>query len=711
MASFTVLGPRQQGPTWGQTLGESLGQGLSSGLQALTQGKISQMNQARNAKAFEQAGINPEYAYLPEKFGLTALKNRYTQEQEQRKSQIAATQKQEQELEAIQEFSSRYAQASQLGVNPKFLQLAEHAGPQVGTKMLQEYIAEAKKGVGEPGLWQKLIGTKAVSPYVGNQPTQLDRVREKYTGVSPQQSILEKLQQQVLDTPERKQQRQMELYNAQAQQEMLSKPINNGLDALNNFAAQQVAQQNTPQTQRDPMLDEYESLLNNPNISPVDKQALRNEMVGLEGQKSWAESLAGVPVNLLSGIAQSIGSGFGLGNIANLLASSTLDFDKEQKEASRAQLKNIIDNTSPDSAEHKEAKRLYEMGLENENPNAAINRKFPEAASIKENVVQPIVKSLGLERLVSTPDAISAIAERVGNVTPQVLVRGLLTGGQVLGDIMQGLRTAGLSESVGELAGRTFNSSKWDTALTALGYITAGFRPGVFKKVVSEGYNKFNELTKNAPKDRIDATPVINSLDEIDKELIAPNTKGAKFLKNRIQEVDKKIGRISSSAAEKAGIPQRNISPQEAWKLDQEFGGDVLKQANKIGENSMNRLTKIRQSLRQIYEPYYNNIDPHVTKGLTDAREITKALHFRDDLQDALESVAGSRGGFFSKIIFALRKAAGGGAEIRRFYKAMESSPALRTAFTDVLKEGASKNKAGIANAINRFNAIAEQNK
>lgn len=104
--------------SFGQTLGQEFGNALSSGLGALAHGKIAQMQKTK-----QLVGLN-----------------------------------------------SLYNQAQYVGIKPEFLDLigqTAQSNPELAMKQLQQAIKIGEKGVAQPGLWQGLFGSKAVSPYLG----------------------------------------------------------------------------------------------------------------------------------------------------------------------------------------------------------------------------------------------------------------------------------------------------------------------------------------------------------------------------------------------------------------------------------------------------------------------------------------------------------------------------------------------------------------
>lgn len=631
----------KEGSIW-----ETLGTGLGSGLQALAQGKVQQMQKRNYASSLQQMGLSPDIAYLPEPLQKIAM--------EQHFSGLSALQKQGLQSKT---YDALVNEAQFLGVNPAFIKQTEQSGPEVGAEQLKRAIDIAKKGAPVPGLWQKLMGGKEMSPYLGAKTPLLSAATS-----------------------------------------------GGGVQALQDRA------------------DQYKQLLEDPTKSSEEKIAIREEMQqALGGQKSWGETIGGLPVNLLSGAIQSIGSGGGLAQLANLLTPGEDSmFERERQGAiqNREDQRKIYEDTiataDPKSQEYKNARQVldwYDQGKGVESK-AEKARDIPSMADIKEEVVQPIAKMLGMERLADSSDLLNSIVERVGQVGPQILTRGILSGGEVLNNILSSLTTAGLAEGTAEVLGkRIMESPLADTAITVLGYLTSGFRPGAIKKVVKTGYNSFGKLVNKAPVQTADATELAQKLSDIKDQMIVKGAKGNKLLGNALDSVNNKVRRITGPTSTAIALkqPRVSIKTDEAWRLDQELGGDFFKEVKKAGPAATRRLTELREGLRNIYQPWYSKLDPKATEALKNAREIERTLNFKDDIQKSLESAAKGTGGFFSKVLFSLRKGAQGAAGIRKMYKWLESSPAMRNTFIDILEAGAqNKSPEIIAALMKRFNSLAK---
>lgn len=629
---------------FGQALGTGLG-AIGSGLSALAQHKVQQMQKQKFRSALESMGYSPEIVNAPERLQPSLIKEGARGLQALQAQQNLSNQ-----------FAARLAQAQKLNINPEFLQLAQQFGPEIGSKMLEEFIAEGKKPRDEPSAVKQFIwGGKKPSPYIGKSNSALNQLSQKY-GLSGNQNV--------------------------------------GLNALTGFSEASPIQQ-------------YENLLNNPEVSAEDKEALREELMQATEEKTFGEKLAGVPANLLSGLVQGIGTLGGAPRLLESLLSPVAqkigeyfvpgEIEKYKKEAES------FPEGSKERAHYEKVARDLQENLEKSKNYEYVT---PSSEDIKEKVVRPIAQASGLERIITNPDYIGKVAERIGNVTPALATSALMSGGALAQKLLSNLTTGTASEAAGELA-KEIVGPKADIGISILGYLTGGFRPGKFKKIISDGYQGFQKLINTAPSKKVDAAPLLEVMDEIDKSLITGD-KGSKLLKNRIGDINKKITRMSASASQAAKIPEVNISAKDAAKLDQALGGVSFEAAKKAGGNTVEELTKLRNGLRKVYEPYYSGINKKATENLIAARNLKKAFHSKDAVQDFLEGIAGSNKGFFSKMLFALRKGAALGAHARKYTKLVFTSPEFRSAFGDVLVEGAKQNAGGAIKSIEKLNKLVK---
>ncbi len=573
----------------GQTLGQELGSALSSGLGALAQGKMAQMQ-----KMNQLAGLN-----------------------------------------------SLYNQAQYVGIKPEFLDLigqTAQSNPELAMKQLQQAIKIGEKGVAQPGLWQGLFGSKALSPYIGGSSA--------LTGLS----VLEQ---------------------------------ENGING--NLYQGSFNEQKKERVKK---------ILENPNISAADKESLREELLKEQGGKSWGETLAGIPANLLSGLVQGTGSLGGISSLINMLTHAP-SFEEKL-------LKRELASADKSSPEYEAAKKSLSH-LEERKKGV---RNLPESGDIKENIIRPVAKALDIENLITNPDYLGSVAERVGIASPALALSTLASGGASAAKLLSSGVTGLGSEAAGELAKR-ISGPKLDTAITLAGYLTGGFRPGKIKSLIRGDYKNFEHVVESAPNKDLNAENLEKTLFDVEKQLFTTD-KGSKFIRNRIADIHKKIG-VTPKQIGKNTFPEPSLTAKDAFLLDKELGGDTFEAAKKIGSKTTKRLTELRNGLRSLYEPYYASINKNATDKLISARALERSMHSRDDVQKWLESITKGNKGFFSRALFALRKGAGVAAESRKYIKLFAEVPEFRKAFMTILEEGAKQNAGGALKEINKINKLAKQ--
>lgn len=670
--------------------GTYIGAGLSEGLNALTDFKVKEMLRRREnqekeeqrkrehqeiAEAYKKVGIPEEFAPLDKAFGTAALKYKYGQE-------AARTKRYEDLSQAENKFKAYENQAVALGINPKFLKIAEDAGPETGTAMLKGIISDLQKPDKAQSFLQQIgfATPSGKSRYGTGETSKLDEIRQKYTGITPEQSTLEQIKRAINPSPEEKQAEQQRIYNAQVQQEMRQNPPKNGLDALNDYAAQQVVQQEEA-PQEDPYA-EYKQYINSPDVSLADKEALREEMFKEQGGRGYGpQNIPSILGNLASGAAQSIGT---LGGATELANAAKAPLEKEIK-TNIHDLEKFLETADKDTFQAKYAQDLLKQEKKR-------LERYPAAKEIKEEIVRPVAKALGLEDLIETKNWADKTAERVGSIAPLSLLSSVLSGGAAASNFLKQLGVSAAAEGVGQLTKERTGSEIADTGITLLGYLTSGYKPGAFKDIISKGYDTFESAMNKTKPGKISVEPVFNKLDDIKKAIKTdPKAPGNKFLADRIHAVESKVTTLPKYAAEKLGFKagEELANAKHLYELDKQFG-KVMQKAKTLNVGS--EMQQMRKALRESYQPHFMKEIPAETKGLIDARKAKAALSAKDIIQEKLEDFGKIRVPILSQAGYVIKFLAGTGNKIYKYSKLFATQPILRKAAGDILDAAANNN-------------------
>jgi len=694
--AITIL-PKEEG--WGETLGQSLG----SGVRALAQGKVAQMSMRSNAERYKAMGLDPNLAYVPEKFGLKALGETYTRQRESAKSKEA-------DQLATQRFGALATQGKQLGLSDSFLKTAISAGPEEGSKILTGMIRDLQKGDKKVGLLENLgvMAPSGRSPYRGATNTSVkDEMLQKYRGISPDDYAREQVNRLLNPTPEDKQRQRMEEFNLKLQEESVENPPKNQLDIINDAAAQQMMTKTLNENQP---VNEYEDLLNDPNISSEDKQRLRQEMAGeqaeQEGSYGLLETPLGIAGNLASGVTQGIGALAGLPRLLENVLSPVAQMitqpivNAEIKEWSRK-----ADELPSGSAEQKNALRHVEL-LKNDQKNADLQKPSSIGfADIKENVVMPIAKAFGAEKYVTPRNVVENISDRVGKVAGGTLLSGLARGTELGVELLKSLKIPFGAETLGVLTKKFTGSDTADGVATLGGYLLGAYSPDSWNKAISSGYNNFKNVIDKVPKVQVDAAPVLEELQPIlEKIQSLPGTRSNTFLQKVSNSV---LNAVKNKAPGSGGdMLQQSISPHKAFELDQMLGGDTYRQASKIGGEAAGAVQQLRNGFRKIWEPYFMQNIPQATQGIIGAREAKAALNFTDKIQDRLQDLSTMKVPLFSLPGHVIKFAAKLAKPTRKFIHQMSKSDVLRDATFEAVSSAAKDDIVGLIGALNKVKSF-----
>lgn len=662
--AITILPRPERGHTWGDTLG----QGVSAGLAALMEGKLQQMRRQYDYNAFEKSGLNPQMALLPQDARQEYVKNFF---------------KQQGGMGPLQDYLALRNDALSRGVSPQTIQTTDAMSPKAGISLLNTAIKDVSKDRSPSGFFNWVMGGKAPSVYAATPQEQARYLAE-------QKQAQRQAQTQQAPSQTEIQQAQQAEYNVQAQANE-DKKMQTTFDRVNQTAADQVAQGKplgAQMTQEDYDRQLLEQMEADPTISPEELDFYRLNLTG--GPKSFGEKVAGLPVNVLSGAAQTVGTGFGLLPAFESATNALMDFlpsaDKYRDVFEKAK------EEAPEGSQEKQnaESMLKQLDAIKQNKDKRI---FPNQRDIKESVVRPVAKALGIERLTDVNDTASAIAERIGFVTPQMLISNIM--GFAPG-LARSAATAAMVES-GSYAAEKLTGSPLVGALTQLlGYSASRFLPGTIQNYTSKGYKEFgkaiDQATEKGLLKKVDATPVAQAVEDLQNALVARNTPEAKFIKPIIEDLQRSFTR--------GGKLKYAISPKNAWMLDQELGGNTLDDAKKIGNQATKLLYQARNSLRQIYQPAMNEIDPKATQNLIASRNILAALNAKDIVQEKFAEAGKTNIGFFNKHWYSLKKSIQGLGQLLRFAKPYIKDTDYRKMTNNLVVQALTDNIPGVQKAV-----------
>lgn len=677
--AITILPRDERGTTWGDTLG----QGISAGIAALMEGKVAQMRRKYDYNAFEKAGLDPNKALLPSDARKEYVKSFYSQKGGGGDG-------------LQQDYIALRNDALSKGVSPETIRTTDSMTPKTGIQYLNNALTDIKKTTSP---------YKGVIDYFTRQPSLYAATpQEQAEYMAEQRKAKRQQEMQQGPTQTQMQQAQQSEYNVQTQANEDQK-MQSTFDRVNQTAADQVAQgkplgeQMTQEDYRRQLLEQMEA---DPTISPEELDFYRLNLTG--GPKTFGEKVAGLPVNVLSGATQSIGA---LGGLPALLESALAPaaeyIGSKLTEGEADQLRERAKSFPEDSPEKKKLLERADL-LDYERSNreeftkpSAINFK-----DVKENVVRPVAKALGIERLTDVNDAASAIAERFGFVTPQMLLANFM-------GFAPGLARSAATAAVAETGGYTaekLTDSPLVGAITSLGlYAGSRFLPGTIKNYTDKGYKEFGQAINKASEGgllkKVDASPVVQALEQIESSMVAKNTPEAKFIKGVVDDLQRVVRR--------GGQPYLTVDPAKAWKLDQDLGGNTLVKAKELGGKAMDLLYQARNGLRQAYQPEMYKIDPQATQNLIASRNILSALNAKDLVQEKFAEAGKTNIGFFNKQWYSFKKGIQGLGQVLRFAKPYLKDADYRNMTNDLVVQALTDNIPGVQKAVQTIVQEAEK--
>ena len=716
----------------GTNPGQIFGEALSEGLNTLAQGKLSQMKKRQFGDTLEKMGEDRRISEIPEKFGLKALGAAYKQKEQERGfenqrqvSGLKAIQDREsadqEEMQLKQAFGALGREALMLGVDPNYIKNAYSAGLKPGIKMLETQIGKANQI--EKAGW---LTPAPQSPYKGGGSnralTPLEEAQHKKYGSSQDQDIAQQIERILNPTQEDRQRDRQEQINVQLEQERSQNPPNNQLDIINDTAAEQMAQP------KENPYGKYAEFLDDPNLDPELKGRIRQQMWEEKAEKEGSWGLLSTPLGILgnavSGAIQNAGTGFGLTKLANLITpgeGTIQDREREQafkdSEIRRKRYEDVVNTTDPESDEYKRAAKVleyYKRGdelREKEDQEKATktgaHREAINAAQVKENIVVPLAKMFGAEKYVHARNVGERIGERVGGVTPLRTLGILGSGGKEAVSLLKTFGVPVFAETAGELAKTVTGSDAADGVITIASYLLGEYKADSFKKAIKKEYQDYNKYVKNEPiATRADATELLQDLTELKDEVgFAAKAGGNKFIADRIDDTTNKIRIQDRNALQYSNKLQYNITPQDAFKLDQEMGSEISKKAAKFGERTLARLTRVRQKLRDIWEPHFQKLNPQGTKAFKEARDAERLLNFNDSINKSFDKASKVKVPLFNRWLHAIRHGISGIGGLRKFTKQMKN-PLLWKQFHDAVQEAALKNIGGIEKAASKMESV-----
>lgn len=695
--AITIL-PREEG--WGETIGA----GVGTGIKALAAGKVAQMGRRFNAERFKDMGLDPNLAYVPEKFGLKALGETYAQ----RKESAAAQSKQR---EAIQEFTGLAQQAKRLGLTDEFIKDAIAGGPVGGTKQLRGMVKDLQRGDKPVGFAENWLGKtpSGRSLYKGapsNTPL-LDRA----SGVNADQRYFEDLLKAIEPTQSEKQQKMQEENNARLQQEIRQNPPKNTLDVINNTAAQDIIKDGQqPGIPTDPKVDKYREVLTDPNIPLEEKEALFEEMKDYVGT-SALQKLSSLGVGALKGslsISQPFlpstlaAAGLNLGNFGAELAYGKRP-DGERYIPSYENIQEALTSANLDPVRQYAIKE----GFDSDNYLARAGASelaemggstLPPLASQISGAAQEATKGTPLEKYVVPQSSGQEIAENIGELASFASKGGIGLAANVK-DAAQALTKAAGSKAVGWATEKYTGSKLLGDLATNGAFLASTTFPGTFRGLSAK---RAGEYEKNIlePAEKLGKKV---SLDKYGKEWDKIATDISKIPAN---SAERKILEKSLEQVQKAADAKGLYDPKTLMNTSKIQSQNIAK----APEEAKKLLTDLVELQEKGLTDLGKSIDPKFAKSFSESNNLLRTAAAnegtRQSIIDMLPIRQLSIGAILSYVggwPFALGSAGliYGGNTMKNILK----SPPMRSAFGETLKAAAAGNAVAVEKTAKKFDA------
>lgn len=252
---------------------------------------------------------------------------------------------------------------------------------------------------------------------------------------------------------------------------------------------------------RESMTPEGQQMFNEPITNEQqEEQDLEQAQQGSFGETGVLGTLARALPLMGSGIAQTVGTGFGLGPLLNYLSP---DLVKETTKQDYIQNKydewaKKAEETDPDTVAGKDA-RFYRDAFKSSLETAKRRggtAAFPETTDIKQEYVKPAFKEIGID--ITPKNFAEEVFETGGKALPHFIsavAGGPATAGTKLGSLLS--KALGPA-AAGKLTEKVTGSKLAGDSVTAFGYLLATMQPGAVKRAAQKGFQGMKKLITGA---------------------------------------------------------------------------------------------------------------------------------------------------------------------------------------------------------------------
>jgi hypothetical protein len=663
--AITILPRPDRGESWGETLGR----GLGAGIQALSQGKISRMNQDYMANRLRSHGQDPTLAYLPESY----QKEGYKQSLQNTYAQQAAAQKAAAELPSLEMQSDFLNKGLGTNVfNPTMLNTK--FGQSLASKVLESQIA--KEAIQEKAASAPMTIGESIGKAFGFTPERMKK----------QRTILQKVGSKRKIAPQ-------ELFDNETIQEMRRRGLDpqEVVDRLQDEHVQSQAADQT-KTQQEKLENEARAKEGLPPIESDGAQEINPLQYLSSGLVGGAQGAAAISPTFLP---QTLASGVLTG--INALTNATMG---KQFLPSYEDLQNRIPTVKSAADDAMNVMKQYGL-LPQDAPNESMLQEAPLKPMPTSSQVSELLKrqteGTSLEKYVRPQSRGQEIAENIGELA-SLAYSGGATG--LAGKSKEA--TKALAKAVGaETAGwltENYTGSKIAGRIASNGFFLASsLFPGTFRQLSEKRAAEFEKIIIEPAEKlgyKVDFDPHMKEWERITKEVSKMPAESAE--RTVLEEALKQVGSLADgkgmvdpkALVNTSKIQSQQIAnaPKEAQKLLSEIvhvqeqgladmGRKINKSAaNALGEsNSLARTAGINEATRQA---------------------IVNKIPMR---QLGLGTILYYTGGY--PIAMAAAGLAYGGNTLLNAMK----NPAMRSAFGKTLKAGAAGNAAAINKSALQF--------